>query len=286
MQKRGDTRRNCLRISRRECTGCKAKARLRLEMASDRLARQLLNMTSDPNVADPVKLAAIKDALDRGGIQAKTAVSVEVSTKPFEIVFDAISSGPRDPTEPALAELPAAENDEIIGEIDEDPEDEFDGEPLRIQQRRESADVVDVEVVVDTGYTDDPGTTTPDDPSSSLSVDLSGPLGMRGPAGSGLMSLSDAVATHHNGSRMNLERMISLSPRSISSTVILISAVACHAAALLPVLASHVTRRRARPADLVCRCIVRRVVPSPRERGIAASSSAPSRCACLVLKTD
>ena len=28
----------------------KAKARLRLEMASDRLARQLLNMTSDPNV--------------------------------------------------------------------------------------------------------------------------------------------------------------------------------------------------------------------------------------------
>ena len=68
----------------------KAKARLRLEMASDRLARQLLNMTSDPNVADPVKLAAIKDALDRSGIQAKTAVSVEVSTKPFEIVFDSI----------------------------------------------------------------------------------------------------------------------------------------------------------------------------------------------------
>jgi hypothetical protein len=28
-------------------------------------------MTTDPNVADPVKLAAIKDALDRSGIQAK-----------------------------------------------------------------------------------------------------------------------------------------------------------------------------------------------------------------------
>jgi hypothetical protein len=69
----------------------KAKARLRLEMASDRLARELLNMTTDPNVADPVKLAAIKDALDRSGIQAKTAVSVEVSTKPFELVFDSIS---------------------------------------------------------------------------------------------------------------------------------------------------------------------------------------------------
>ena len=35
----------------------KAKACLRLEMASDRLARQLLSMTTDPNVADPVKLA-------------------------------------------------------------------------------------------------------------------------------------------------------------------------------------------------------------------------------------
>jgi hypothetical protein len=51
------------------------------------LTGQLLNMTSDPNVADPVKLAAIKDALDRGGIQAKTAVSIEVSTKrcPFHL---------------------------------------------------------------------------------------------------------------------------------------------------------------------------------------------------------
>ena len=80
----------------------KAKARLRLEMASDRLARQLLNMTTDPNVADPVKLAAIKDALDRSGIQATTAVSVEFSTKPFELVFDAISSIPREPNQ-ALA---------------------------------------------------------------------------------------------------------------------------------------------------------------------------------------
>ena len=82
----------------------KAKARLRLEMASDRLARQLLNMTSDPNVADPVKLAAIKDALDRGGIQSKTAVSVEVGVKPFEMVFDKIGSGPRtDPFHESLS---------------------------------------------------------------------------------------------------------------------------------------------------------------------------------------
>jgi len=36
-----------------------------------------------------------------------------------------------------------------------------------------------------------------------------------------------------------------------------------------------VTRRRARPADRVCRCVMRRVVPSPLQRGIAAWSSAP-----------
>ena len=82
----------------------KAKARLRLEMASDRLARQLLNMTTDPNVADPVKLAAIKDALDRSGLAAKNAVSVEVGiTKPFERVFDSIIAGPRDAQTSALA---------------------------------------------------------------------------------------------------------------------------------------------------------------------------------------
>ena len=46
----------------------KAKARLRLEMASDRLARELLNMTTDPNVADPVKLGGHPQKLsDRRG---------------------------------------------------------------------------------------------------------------------------------------------------------------------------------------------------------------------------
>ena len=95
-------------------------------MASDRLARQLLNMTSDPNVADPVKLAAIKDALDRSGLASKTAVSVEVGVKPFELVFDSIMAGPRD-TNTALAELPESdtaaiesESDEIVGEFDDD----------------------------------------------------------------------------------------------------------------------------------------------------------------------
>jgi hypothetical protein len=141
----------------------KAKARLRLEMASDRLARELLNMTTDPNVADPVKLAAIKDALDRSGIQAKTAVSVDVSVKPFEKVFDRIVARPREaPT--ALAELPESsdiakelgqsDSNEIVGEFDDDEIQDDPYVPI-FHRERESADVVDVEIVNPERYTDE-----------------------------------------------------------------------------------------------------------------------------------
>ena len=190
----------------------KRAARIRLEMASDRLARQLLNMTTDPNVADLVKLAAIKDALDRSGIQAKTAVTVDVSVKPFERVFDRIVAGPRSErqTAPAIERgivdevtdkpVSESENDVIVGEFDDDV---IEDDLPRFQQHRESVDVIDVEI--DAGYTDvdagimkgdGSGTATPDADDSSASGPLSpdvGPLGMNGPVGSGLMSLSDAV---------------------------------------------------------------------------------------------
>ena len=117
----------------------KAKARLRLEMATDRLARELLNMTTDPNVADPVKLAAIKDALDRSGIQAKTAVSVEVSTKPYERVFDR-SSRAREtqPTRLGMGTQPREAPTALAESEDEDCRrrtDEIDDDPPRSQQR-------------------------------------------------------------------------------------------------------------------------------------------------------
>jgi len=39
-------------------------------------------MTADDNVSDSVKLAAIRDALDRGGLGVKT--EIELSARPYE----------------------------------------------------------------------------------------------------------------------------------------------------------------------------------------------------------
>jgi hypothetical protein len=117
----------------------KAKARQRIEEAADRMAFELLKMATDDNVADSVKLAAIRDALDRAGLAAKNAVEVEVGPpKPWEQIMDGlavIESGSRaefrrsravlddfdcDP-HTALADrqraLPAAEGEAIDAEI-------------------------------------------------------------------------------------------------------------------------------------------------------------------------
>lgn len=66
-------------------------ARIRLQNAADRLARELLKMTTDDNVADHIKLAAIKDALDRGGVSAKA--ELEITAKPFESIMERMELG-------------------------------------------------------------------------------------------------------------------------------------------------------------------------------------------------
>lgn len=52
------------------------------------MAKQLLKMATANNISDAVKLKAITEALDRGGITVKA--EVEVTAKPYENIFDMI----------------------------------------------------------------------------------------------------------------------------------------------------------------------------------------------------
>jgi hypothetical protein len=77
------------------------------------MARELLKMAVDENVSDAVKLAAIRDAPDRAGLSARTAVSVEVGSRPFEQIFDDIAGG--------LRAESRASRDVADDELDESP---------------------------------------------------------------------------------------------------------------------------------------------------------------------
>lgn len=142
-RKNGDRCKNAARHGTNVCDfhGAKApqvkhKARQRIEEAADRMACELLKMATDNHVADSVKLAAIRDALDRAGLAARTAVSVEVGPpKPYEVILHSIEGGSRDeyrrsrgipdnsdadqirPATGRSQELPAADSVQIGAEI-------------------------------------------------------------------------------------------------------------------------------------------------------------------------
>ena len=107
----------------------KAAARRRLEQATDALAAKLLGIALDDGASEAVRLAAIRDALDRGGVSAKTAVSVEVGTPAYVEVFDALVSTPTPVT--SAAEEPLAISGEPTGgplPPAPEPQDERTGE--------------------------------------------------------------------------------------------------------------------------------------------------------------
>jgi hypothetical protein len=73
----------------------KRKARQGIEKSTDRMACELLKMATNDNVADSVKLAAIRDALDRAGLAARSAVAAGVGPpKPYEAAWSIDFSAP------------------------------------------------------------------------------------------------------------------------------------------------------------------------------------------------
>lgn len=123
----------------------KAAARRRLDQAADVLVQRLLKFALDGDVADNVALAAIRDALDRAGMGAKTEVAVEVKAPWEELLGDvahvtkaqheAMKRGePLPPTPPPA--LPAPADDIVDAEVVEDT-------PERVGERADRPSVPD-----------------------------------------------------------------------------------------------------------------------------------------------
>ncbi|MGV0695970.1 HGGxSTG domain-containing protein [Mycobacterium paraintracellulare] len=85
----------------------KANARARLENAADLMAKQLLGIALTAE-GESVKLAAIRDALDRAGLKPPAEVVLaQGEAKPYEQIFDVIGGNPSDANTAGVAASPA-----------------------------------------------------------------------------------------------------------------------------------------------------------------------------------
>ena len=88
----------------------KAAAKVRLENAALNLAKELLGMAMADDLPPAVKLAALKDALDRAGLTPKQALDVSVELKPYERLLQHVERGPR----PGREAQPSLALDDVI----------------------------------------------------------------------------------------------------------------------------------------------------------------------------
>src|SRR4051812_7783614 len=114
-------------------------ARRRLDEAADGMARALLGIAESAE-SEAVKLRAIAEALDRAGMQAPTAVEVDVAVKPWQDVIAGMRGvrfGPR----PARSDRqPALESPDDVMDAEVVDEDDTEWAPLRPHANEKAAD--------------------------------------------------------------------------------------------------------------------------------------------------
>lgn len=200
----------------------KRKARQRLEEAADRMARELLKIAESSD-DERVRLAAIRDTLDRVGITAKSALEIEVSAKPFEQVMESAAMTLEITSRAEFRRAQGTEDDET------DADDPLAGlhaadvaKATADESRRRDAirygasdsNVIDAETVeidgdvIDYGHTITPGDYAQPGPSGGLAIDpLTGRPAFDPADFDGPMTMEQANDVVAEINRRNAERM-------------------------------------------------------------------------------
>ena len=171
----------------------KAKARQRLEEAADRMAKELLGIATGAE-SEAVKLAAIRDALDRAGVSAKQALELSAAAEPQpyeELLLGIAGIATITRAESRAARgLPAPETPELP--------------PPQPHPRALLAEVVDAELV---DPAQEPDITAPDSPADSRTAPTAPdspadtPANGSGPM-KGLVSFEEAVTETQTRTRV------------------------------------------------------------------------------------